>query len=401
MLRWLKRILLGLLLLGIAAVLAWAMLPRPVPIEVTSVDKGPLLVTVDDDGQARVEDRHVMSAPLAGALARIELRPGDSVTTDMPVARIAPLPSPLLDARSRVELEGRYQVAEAQQRLALASVERARTQVEYAKKELERGRQLASSSAMPGDEVDRRALAVDIGQRELQSARFGAAVAAKEVATAAAMLARVAEGADTPAPAGTDEDVVVYPPVGGRILRVFAESEGVVGVGTPLVELGDPGQLEIVADVLTADAVPIHPGAAVSIDGWGGERLAGRVRLVEPSARTRVSALGVEEQRVNVVIDLVDPPEKWAALGDGWRVEVHIVTWSAEQVVRIPLGALFRSESRWAAYVLADGKARLRLLDIGHRHASYAEVLAGLAPGDAVIIHPSARIKDGVSVEVR
>lgn len=402
--KWVKRLLLGLVLLAIVGVIVWAMRPQPVPVEVATIDRGPLSVTVDEDGRARVEDRHIIAAPLAGALARIELRPGDGVDADAVVARIAPLPSPLLDARTRVELEGRYQVAEAQKRLAEASVGRAKVQADYAERQLAQGRNLAGGGAIPGDELERRALAVDVARRELQSARFASAVADKEVATAAAMLARLdASAGDTGggAPAGTAEEVTVHAPVKGRILRVFTESEGVVGVGTPLVELGDPSRLEVVAEVLTADAVPIAPGAPVTIEGWGGPPLSGKVRLVEPSARTRVSALGVEEQRVSVIVDLVDPPERWAALGDGWRVEVRVSTWRSEDVVRVPLGALFRSGERWAVFVMEGGEAHLRLVELDHRNSTFAELVGGLAPGEVVIIHPSARVKDGQQVVVR
>lgn len=401
LLRWLKRILLGLILAAIVAVIVWAMLPQPVPIEIATIDRGPLSVTVDEDGRARVEDRHIIAAPLAGALARVELRAGDGVDADAVVARIAPLPSPLLDARTRVELEGRYQIAEAQKRLAEAAVARAKVHVDYADKQLEQGKKLAGAAAIPGDELDRRALAVDVAKRELQSARFAAAVADKEVATASAMLTRYDATSGGTAPAGTAEDVTVHAPVKGRILRVFTESEGVVGVGTPLMEVGDPSRLEVVAEVLTADAVPIAPGAPVTIEGWGGPTLNGKVRLVEPSARTRVSALGVEEQRVSVVIDLTDAPEAWAMLGDGWRVEVRISTWRAEDVVRVPLGALFRSGDRWAVFIKDGDTARLRQVDIDHRNSTFAEVKAGLSPGDVVIIHPSARVKDGQKVVVR
>lgn len=401
LLRWIKRILLGLILAAIVAVIVWAMLPQPVPIEIATIDRGPLSVTVDEDGRARVEDRHIIAAPLAGALARVELRAGDGVDADAVVARIAPLPSPLLDARTRVELEGRYQIAEAQKRLAEAAVARAKVHVDYADKQLEQGKKLAGGAVIPGDELDRRALASDVAKRELQSARFAAAVADKEVATASAMLTRYDASSGGTAPAGTAEDVTVHAPVKGRILRVFTESEGVVGVGTPLMEVGDPSRLEIVAEVLTADAVPIAPGAPVTIEGWGGPTLNGKVRLVEPSARTRVSALGVEEQRVSVVIDLTDPPEAWAMLGDGWRVEVRISTWRADDVVRVPLGALFRSGDRWAVFVKDGDTARLVPVDIDHRNSTFAEVKAGLAPGDVVIIHPSARVKEGQKVVVR
>jgi HlyD family secretion protein len=341
---------------------------------------------------ARVQDRYVVAAPLAGTLARIELHPGDSVAAGAVIARIAPLPPPLLDARSRSDVEGRVAVARARVKQAGAAVARATASHDYAAAELARVRGLVERGALPGAELERHQLAADLAGRELESARFGAAIAADELATARALATRLVEGSVA------DEEIVVRAPVGGRVLRVLAESEGAVAPGTPLVELGDPARLELVIDVLTADAAEIVAGAPVELTGWGGAPLHGAVRLVEPSATTRVSALGVEEQRVAVIVDLVDPPATWRGLGDGWRIEARIVTWSAPSVLQVPLGALFRDGERWAVYVVDAGRARLRHVELGHRGSADAEVTSGLEAGQRVIFHPSERVRDGVRV---
>lgn len=397
MLRWIKRVVVAVVLLAIGGVIAWSLVPKPVPVEVGEVTRGPMQVTVDEDGRARVEDRHVVVAPIAGSLARIALDPGDTVAAEAVIASIAPMQAPLLDARSRAELEGRLATARAQRRQAEAAVERARTTLEFARNERDRQERLAAQGAGSRQEYDRRALEAETAARDLESARFAARVAAHEVSTAEAMLARATRRGGPAA----DEEVLVRSPVTGRVLRVLAESEGVVSAGTPLIEVGDPSRLEIVVDVLTADAVAIAPGAAVTIDGWGGRPLAGRVRMVEPSAVTKVSALGVEEQRVAVIVDLVEAPEAWAALGDGWRVEAQIVTWEASEVVRVPLGALFRVGERWAVFVAEGDRARRRLVEIGQRSGREAEVVGGLEEGDRVVLHPSERVEDGIKIETR
>jgi len=392
LLRWAKRTLVVLAIAAIVAVIVWSLLPKPVPVDTAVVGRGPLTVTVDEDGRARVQDRYVVTAPLAGSVARIELHPGDSVAAGAVIARVAPLPSPLLDARSRAELDGRVDAARARRKQAAAGVHRAEAASAFARGERDRVQRLADAGAAPGVELARRRLEADVAVRDLESARFAAAVADDELATAQALVARLARRG------GADEEMIVRAPVAGRVLRVFVESEGAVSPGTPLLELGDPLRLEIVAEVLTADAVAIHASAPVSIVGWGGPPLRGVVRLVEPSATTHVSALGLEEQRVPVVVDLADSDDAASGLGDGWRVEVRIVTWSGDDVLRLPLGALFRDGERWAVFVVASGRAVVRTVELGHRGAAHAEILGGLAPGDRVILHPSERVVPGVRV---
>jgi HlyD family secretion protein len=391
--RWIRRIVLGLVLIAIVATLAWAMWPKPVPVETAVVARGPLVVTVDEDGRARVEDRYVVTAPLAGTLARIELRAGDAVAAGSIVARVAPLPAPLLDARSRTELSGRLDISRTQRRQTDGSVARAQAAKDFADHELARVRDLVTRAVVPAVERERAELNAELAARDLQSARFAATAAAAEVATAERLLARVGQAAH--------DDVDVLAPIAGQVLRVVAASEGVVAPGTPLIELGDPRQLEIAVDVLTADAVAIRPGASAVIDGWGGPPLDGRVRRIEPSATTRVSALGVEEQRVDVIVDLAAPPERWQGLGDGWRVEVRIATWRSADVLALPLGALFREGDAWAVYVVDDGVARRRDVVLGHQNASVAEIVRGVSAGDRVILHPGERISEGVRVAPR
>jgi HlyD family secretion protein len=391
--RWISRLLLVAVIAAIVVALAWSMWPRPIPVEVATITRAPLRITVVEEGRARVEDRYLVTAPLAGTMARLELVPGDAVAAGAVIARIAPLPTPLLDARTKTELTGRVDVARAQRRQAEAALERARVAAEFATRERERLAGLVASRAVPGIELERADLTAQVAGRDLASARFALAVADHGVTTAAAMAARAGRGGD--------DEVVVVAPVSGQVLRVDTVSAGVVAPGTPLVELGDPQRLELVAEVLTADAVAIRPGATVAITGWGGAPLAGRVRRVEPSAITRVSALGVEEQRVAVVIDLTAAPAAWAGLGDGWRVEVEIVTVELPEVIAVPLGALRRDGDGWSAFAIVDGQARRRRLTLGQRNRDAAEVTAGLSAGERVILHPGERITDGVRVTPR
>ena len=388
--RWVKRIAVALALVGIIGIIVWSLVPQPVPVETRTIARGDLTVTVDEEGRARVRDRHVLTAPLAGTLGRIELDPGDAVAVGDMIARIAPMPAPLLDERSRSELEGRVAIGQARVKQAGTAVAGAETRARFADDELARARTLAEKNAAPRVELERAELAAELARRELESARFAAAVAADELATARAMARRRARGGG--------EEVEVRAPVAGVVLRVLAPDAGAVAPGTPLVEIGDPARLELAIDVLTADAVEIAPGAPAAIVGWGGPALDAVVRRVEPSATTRISALGVEEQRVLVIADLVDPPSAWAGLGDGWRIEAEITTWEGEDLLIVPLAALFRDGEAWAVYVVEDGRARLRHVEIGRRNDSAAEVLGGLAAGDEVILHPSERVDEGVRV---
>jgi HlyD family secretion protein len=353
---------------------------EPIRVETAPVAWRPLLVTVDEEGETRVRDRFVVGAPVAGRVSRITAREGDSVRAGALLARMFPAP---LDPRTRAEAAARLAAAEDAQRATAAAVAQARAAYEQAVRERQRAGQLASQNAIAAEERERIDLHVVVSARNVESAEFRAQAAEHEVEVARAALA--ANGV----PIG------IRAPVRGRILRVPEPSERVVAAGTPLVEIGDPARLEIVADLLSADAVQVSPAAAVLIEGWGGQTLHGRVRRVEPSAFTKVSALGVDEQRVNVIVDLFEWP---AALGDRYRVEIRIVTWSADSVLSVPASALFRAGDAWHLFVVERGRAREREVAVGHRTSLDAEVIRGVRPGEVVIRYPSDRVRDGERV---
>lgn len=393
--RWARRGLTILTLLGVIAAIVIALMPRPAEVDTARVRRGTMRVTVDEDGRTRVKDRYVVSAPLSGNVGRIELSPGDAVARGDVLARVVPATPPLLDARSRAEAEARLAAARAQERQARASIERLRGAVEFAEREAGRARQLAGSGGLATRELDRVEMELRTRREELASVQFGARVAAHE-----AEVARAALGRFEPRVASAEqEQLEVTAPVDGVVLRVIQESAGVVQAGASLLELGDPGALEIAVDVLTSDAVRIPIGARVTLDRWGGgEALEGRVRIIEPSAFTQVSALGVEEQRVNVLIDLDTPRERWAALGDGFRVEARIVVSEVEGVLIVPSTAVFRLDEGWAVMVAREGVATRVPIETGARNGVEVEVRAGLEEGDEVIVHPSDRVTDGVAV---
>jgi HlyD family secretion protein len=394
--RWIRRGVIGALVALGAVVLALALAPDPVGVEVALVDRGALEVTVDEAGRARVIDRFTVAAPLAGNLTRIQLRPSDVVTEDQPVAFILPTAAPLLDARALATTEAQVAAARAQRDAARFAISRARDTLAFAERESARRRELVERGALPGRELEVAELEERTRRSEVTSLAFALRIAEHEARAAEASLGRLSGGA------ASLDAVEVTSPVGGVVLRVLEESGGPVQPGTPLVEIGDPSALEIVADVLTSDAVAIPASAHVRIDRWGGEgELAAHVRLLEPSAFTRVSALGVEEQRVNVIIDLDEPRERWSALGDGYRVEVHVVVWRGEEVLRAPASAVFRRGERWCAFVVEDGAARLRPLELGHRARDHVEVVSGVSEGDVLIVYPSDRVAEGVEVEGR
>lgn len=398
----LRRIILPLVVLVLVVVgLVMSIRPRPAPVDLAPVARGPLQVTVDDDGRTRVKERYVVSSPLAGRLARIPYKAGEPVHAGKTLlAVIDPSDPALLDARAVAE-------AEARVRAAALAVERARTQIvatnaalEFATSELRRVQTAASRGGANAWEVEDAQLSVTMRTEEARAAEFARQIAVFELAQAEAALVRT-----RPAEEGADAEaarLTILSPIDGRVLRVLRESAGFVSPGTPLVEIGDSADLEIEVDVLSPDAVRIAPGAAVHIENWGGPAaLRGRVRLVEPSAFTKVSALGVEEQRVNVIIDFVDPPSARAGLGDGFRVQTRIVVSEAADVLKVPTGALFRQGDRWATFVEHNGRASLRLLEIGRRNHAEAEVLSGLSAGERVVVYPSDRVRDGVKLAPR
>ncbi|NOU29011.1 MAG: HlyD family efflux transporter periplasmic adaptor subunit [Polyangiaceae bacterium] len=389
--RWLKRTALVVVAASVVAALFLATRPRPVTVETLAVTRGPLQITVEEAGRTRVRDRYLVLAPLSGDLARITLRPGDKVEHGGLLARIVPQSPGLLDPRSRAEAVARVSSARSAAQQAEANVVRAELALEHARGDAERLGKLAASGSLATDEAAHAAFEAKLRAQELTSARFGAEVASHEVGMVGALLARYGDASK-----GRDA-FEIRSPIAGRVLRVLQASAGAVSPSAPLLELGDPTELEVVVDVLTEDAVRIPPRARVVLERWGGPQpLTGHVRLVEPSAFTRVSALGVEEQRVSVVIDFDDPLARRAELGDGYRVEARIVTWQTEDTIVVPASAVFRNGDGWAAFVVANGTASLRPVQVGRRGTFDIQIDSGLNVGDRVIVHPSEKVRDGV-----
>ncbi len=380
-----------------AAAIVWSFLPAAVSVETAIVTKGHFVATVDEDGRTRIRERYVVAAPLGGRLTRIALKLGDRVSIDDVIASIVPAPAPLLDPRSRREAEERLGRAEAETERAKAAVERTQAQAEQAKTDLDRTRTLVSTGASTTQALERAELAMRVADRDLRAAQFLNHAAEHELNQARAVLARSQEGG----PAAQDIWNVTAP-VPGVILKVAQESETIVQSGTPLLEIGDVGDLEVVVDVLSTDAVEIQPGADVVIDHWGGLGvLSGKVRRVEPAAFTKVSTLGVEEQRVNVLIDLSSPRVQWTGLGDGYQVDARITVFAQDDATMIPTGALFRRGDSWHVYIVDNGRAQDREVKLLRRSGKITAVAAGIAQGDRVIVYPSDRVSPGVTVKER
>lgn len=380
----------------VLALLAVALWPRAVAVEVAAVTRGPLVVTIDEEGETRVHHRFVVSAPLAGRLERIELEPGDIVEKGKTVvARLRPEAPQLLDTRARAEAEAGVESARAALGRARAEEQRARAALDLAASELKRAQDLFGAGLTTRQALEARQTEMATADEDLRAAEFAAATAASELERARIRLRpdRL-DAAGRPLP--------VLAPVDGVVLRRYRESESVVQAGERLVEIGDPSHVEIVADLLSSDAVKVKPGMRVSVEQWGGDRPMGAtVQRVEPAGFTKVSALGVEEQRVNVIMDFDDDQAAWAVMGDAYRVEVRIAIWQAEEVVKAPTSALFRLGGQWAAYVVQDGRARRVELQLGQRTRTEAEVLGGLTDGQTVVLHPPDTLTEGSRVTVR
>ena len=388
-----KRIVYAALALLVVALVAVAARPKPLEVQVAAVTRGPLRLTVEDDGKTRVRERYKVPAPVSGTLSRVELRAGDAVEPDTVIAQLSPLPSPLLDPRAREVAVAQVGSSRDAQLQSQAAVTRAESAAALAKSTLARDHRLVQEGALGATELEQAEADARMKDSELQSLRFAQQVAAHNVAQAQAALSRF-----DLKPGATADHIDVTSPVHGRILHVLHEDAGPVTAGTAIVEVGDLASMEIVVELLSQDAVSVKPGMAATLTHWGGgEPIAARVRRVEPAGFTKVSALGVEEQRVNVLLDL-DDPAAGAALGDGFAVEVSILTWSSDSVLRAPTSALFRHGDGWAVFVVKDGRATIRPVQVGHRGPLLAEVTGGLAENDVVVAHPPTSLKDGTKV---
>ena len=391
---------------------AWAFAPKPVEVELAPVTQGSFETTIDEDGKTRLTDRYVVSAPLAGQLARITLKEGDAVTADMPLAQLSAVLPAMLDERTRRELRARVEGAQDNVLRATSRIARAQVSLDQAKNEVRRSEQLAQQGFIAPVKVETDRLTTLGAQREVE-----AAAAEKRMATHELEQTQAAISATSSTGIGSGKSsFTVRAPSAGRVLRVLQTSEGAATLGTPLMEIGDTQRMEIVAELLTTDALIAKPGSRVMIERWGGAGLLeGRVRSTEPAAFTKVSALGVEEQRVRVLIDITSPPQAWQALGDGYRVSVRIVTLAEGKAVQVPVSAVFplpaaRADSangkqaatpRYAVFVADSGRARQVPVELGARNGSAAWIRSGLTPGQQVIVYPPATVKDGQRVGER
>ncbi|MFL5362210.1 MAG: efflux RND transporter periplasmic adaptor subunit [Myxococcales bacterium] len=384
--KWFKRVVTWSIATAIAAGLVWAAWPKPVAVDLATVARGPFEVTVSETGRTRVRNRYAVSAPVSGALSRIGLRPGDAVDGGQLVARIVPADPPLLDARTRAEALSRLRAAEASRGRAAAQLDRASTQLAFARTEAERQRKLAAAGSVPERVLDAAQAEERARGGEALAANFAVQAADAEVEAARATVAAVSGRGKAQA------EAIVRAPARGVVLRVLQQSEAPVAAGTPLLEIGEPDELEVVVDLLTQDAMRVLPGAPARIAGLGGEDLPAHVRRVEPSGFTRLSALGVEEQRVCVLLDV---SEKVPRLGDGYRVEVAITVFSGADVLQVPASAVFRSGSSWSLFVAEGSRVRLRVVELGQRNEAAVQVLAGVRAGERVLLHPSDRVREG------
>ncbi len=386
-----------LLLVVLAAMLAYGFWPAPVAVEVTTVRRGPLLVTVNDDGITRIREKYVVSAPVSGKLLRVELQEGDAVQRGQTVlARIEPSDPTLLDARSHAEAQARVQAAKAAQQQAEASLQHAQEASELADHRYDRARKLIEKEVITREDLDQAEHEHRMALADQRSAEFGLNVARFELELAKAALVRTRPADDV-----DDQPALltILAPVTGRVLRVLEENAGAVTVGTELLELGNPGDLEMEIDVLSTDAVKIRPGSKVFVEHWGGDgMLEGDVRIIEPAAFMKVSALGVEEQRVNVIASFTSPLENRETLGDAYRIEARIVIKELDDALKVATGALFREGQNWFVFRVVEGRADLQQVQIGESNGLETEIVSGLSSNDVVVLHPTDKVQQHVRV---
>jgi HlyD family secretion protein len=393
--------------LGLTAIV-WFTWPKPVLVDLVTVTNGPMEVTVDDDGKSNVRHLYTVYAPISGKVLRISHPPehrvmsrhvGDVVTADETVVAVMQPSLPgFVDVRSREQIEAEITAADAAVTQSEAEVRRLEAALAFARTEFQRAQSLRGTQTISVQAYDRAKFDVDSNEAALASAR---AQIELRRGIRESLKARLIE----PASANTAENpaccVQIRAPISGRVLKIMQESEAVVPPGTPLIELGDPLDLEVVADLLSTDAVQINEGSPVRLDGWGGPPIKGRVKRVDPAGFLKVSALGIEEQRVRVTVDFVDPQRAWSRLGHDYRVTVHVTVWSSDNALTVPMGALFRKGDDWAVFAVKDGRARTAIVEIGHRNSRAAEVVSGLSSGDRVVLHPSDRVSEGTRVGER
>jgi len=392
-----KHPLITLIAVIIALLLGWGFWPQPVMVEATPATRAPLTITIEEEGRTRVIDRYVIAAPVDGVTCRLQLHVGDAVEQGEPLLSITPMASQVLDPRSRAQARAKVEAAESALRAAEEQARAASAAAQLASSELSRLTPLVKQGVISKDAFDKAQTAAHTANANRRSADFNVEVASYELDAARSVLDYRAESEFD-----NIERVAVRSPIDGRILKVDHECAGPVRTGEPLLEVGDPAALEVEVDVLSADAVRIKPGMKVLFDRWGGEGvLEGQVRLVEPVGFTKVSALGVEEQRVLIISDFSSDAEKWQRLGDGYRVEARFILWHQDDVLQVPASSLFRYQDAWALFVVENGSAVRRSVKVGQRNGLVAQILDGVSEGEPVILHPSDEVEDQRSVSVR
>lgn len=390
-----RRIALAAFALLIAGAIVYAYLPRPVQVSVTRVSRGFMDVSVEEDGRTRVRERYVVTAPVPAYAPRLPWDVGDSVRAHETLAMLSPLPPGALDVRTRAQAEARVAQARAALRAAETNADAAQADADFAAREQARLRKLRASGVMSQAALDQAETEAHRAAAMLASARSAIDVARYDLSAAVAAL-RFTAGAQA-----ATEKVPLFSPVDGAVLSIEHQDEGAVAAGQPLLTVGNPHSLEVSVDVLSSDAVRLHPGGRVVFTQWGGEApLKGRVRNVEPVAFTKVSSLGVEEQRVLVIVDFASPEKDWLALGDGYRLEARFIIWESKDALRVPVSALFRSGADWAVLLVKDGRIMRQPVRLGERGELYGQVLGGLSAGEVVVTYPDDSLKEGERADI-
>lgn len=390
-----KRWLLPALAVSLAVILVLALRPSPLPVSTAEVTRGAFVESVDEEGQTRLRDTFTVSAPIAGFLQRVRPEPGDTVELGETLFRMEPLPAPALDARSLEQARENLSAARARRQTAEANLATVAADAEFAAGEYARYRELHDRGLVSTTEMERARAARDRQAAARRAAEYAVEVAGFEVESARAVL-DIASGQR---PADDQPELEIRAPVAGVVLRRHRCCEGAISAGEPVVDVGSLEDLEVQVDLLSMAAVRVRPGMRVRMTGWGGEGvIEGRVRRVEPAGFTRVSALGVEEQRVPVIVDFDDPDDAWRALGVGFRVEAEFILWEDDEVLQLPTSALFRSDGNWTVFVVENGRAALRRVERGRSSGLTTQVLDGVAAGERVITHPGDQVREGSRV---
>jgi len=390
-----RRLIIPLVALAMLILLALALRPSPLPVNTATVTQGRFVETVNEEGQTRLRDTYTVSAPIGGFLQRVEAEPGDKVELGQVLFRLEPYPAPALDARSLSQARETLSASRARHQNAMANLETAEADARFAESEYQRYRELHERGLVSTTEMERARSSRDRSAAARRAATHAVEVAGFEVESARAVL-DIASGER---PASDQPELEVRSPVGGTVLRRHRCCEGAISAGEPVLDVGSLTDLEVQVDLLSTAAVRVRPGMRVIMSGWGGDdELTGTVRRVEPAGFTRVSALGVDEQRVPVVIDFDDPASAWDRLGVAYRIEAEFIVWEADDVIQVPTSALFRLEGEWSVYVVENGHARMRAVERGRVSGLSSQVISGLQPGDVIITHPGDRIADGVRV---